>query len=138
MGKDEKIIIFVGALRPVKGVRYLIEAMKVIIDENRTTKLFIIGDGVERESLERLVEKLGLGDHVNFIGKVPNERVPEYMIASDVFVLPSLSEGFPVTILEAMASGLPIVATNVGGLPEIIKENENGFLVKQKRERAVC
>lgn len=132
VGEDEKIIIFVGALRPVKGVRYLIEAMKVITDENRSTKLFLVGDGKERESLESLVEKLGLENHVNFIGKVPNERVPEYMIASDVFVLPSLSEGFPVTVLEAMASGLPIITTNVGGLSEIIKKNENGFLVKPK------
>ena len=128
----EKIIIFVGGLRPVKGVKYLIEAMKIIIDKNRNTKLFIVGDGEEREYLENLVRNLNLEKHINFIGQVPNEEVREYMAASNVFILPSLSEGFPVTVVEAMASGLPIVATNVRGLPEIVKDGENGFLVEPK------
>jgi len=66
------------------------------------------------------------------MGKVPNEKVPEYMAAADIFVLPSLSEGFPVVIVEAMASGLPIVATNITGLPEIVHDGENGFLVEPK------
>ncbi|NLI56859.1 glycosyltransferase family 4 protein, partial [bacterium] len=69
------------------------------------------------------------------IGEINNSLVPEYLIESDIFVLPSLSEGFPVVVLEAMASGLPVVATNVGGLPEIIQENKNGFLVEPQNPR---
>ncbi|MFV9631150.1 MAG: glycosyltransferase family 4 protein [Methanosarcinales archaeon] len=129
---DEKVILFVGTLRPVKGIRYLIEAMRLIKDKNESTKLFLVGDGEEREYLKNLVKGLILEECVRFIGKVPNEKVPECMVASDVFVLPSLSEGFPVVILEAMASGLPIIATKVTGLLEIVKDGKNGILVESK------
>lgn len=129
---NEKIITFVGTLRPVKGLKYLIKAMKFMIEENKNVKLMLVGDGEEREELESLVEDFGLKERVEFIGRVQNEEIPQYLVTSDVFVLPSLSEGFPVTILEAMASELPIVATKVGGLPEIIKDGENGFLVEPK------
>lgn len=136
--KDEKIILFVGTLRPVKGVKYLIEAMKTITDKNKNTRLFLVGDGEERKYLENLVRTLNIERYVTFIGKVQNDKVPEYMTASDVFVLPSLSEGFPVTVVEAMASGLPIVATDVRGLPEIIKNDENGFLVEPKNPNRIA
>ena len=75
---------------------------------------------------------------MEFVGQIPNERVPQYMAASDVFVLPSLSEGFPNVILEAMASELPIVTTNVRGLPEIIKDGENGFLVEPRSPEQIA
>jgi len=127
---NEKIIIFVGELKQVKGVKYLIKAFKIINQKVPKAKLFLIGDGKQKKELEELVEKLNLKQNVVFVGKVMNEDVPEYMVASDIFVLSSLSEGLPVTILEAMASGLPIIATKVRGLSEIIKEGENGFLVK--------
>lgn len=129
---DEKVILFVGTLRPVKGIRYLIEAMRLIKDKNESTKLFLVGDGEEREYLKNLVKGLILEECVRFIGKLPNEKVPECMVASDVFVLPSLSEGFPVVILEAMASGLPIISTKVTGLLEIVKDGKNGILVESK------
>ena len=127
---NENIITFVGTLRPVKGVKYLIKAMELIVKKNENAKLMLVGDGEEREELESLVEEFGLKERVKFVGRVQNEEIPQYMAASDVLVLPSLSEGFPVTILEAMASGLSIVATKVGGLPEIVKDGENGFLVE--------
>ena len=76
-----------------------------------------------------MVKKLRLSKCVLFVGQVPNSKISEYMFASDIFVLPSLSEGLPVTILEALAAGLPIVTTNVRGLPEIVKNGENGFTV---------
>jgi N-acetyl-alpha-D-glucosaminyl L-malate synthase BshA len=129
---DKKRIIFVGTLRPVKSVKYLIKAIKIIIQKDINTRLMLVGDGDERGNLEKLVKELSLEEYVKFVGKVPNEEVPEYMAVSDVFVLPSLSESFGIVNLEAMASGLPIVATKVGGLPEIIKDGENGFLVEPK------
>ena len=132
LNNNDKIILFVGTLRPVKGLKYLIQAMNMVRQKDTKARLMLIGYGEERQSLEGLVKELDLGDRVTFVGKVPNEKVPEYMAASDIFVLPSLSEGFPVVILEAMASGLPIVATKVGGLPEIVKDGENGFLVKPR------
>lgn len=127
---EERVILFVGTLRPVKGVKYLIEAMSIINHVDDRVRLLLVGGGEERGNLEILAKRLAVADKVNFMGKVPHQKVPEFMSASDVFVLPSLSEGFPLTILEAMASGLPVVASRVGGLPEIIQEGKNGFLTE--------
>jgi glycosyltransferase involved in cell wall biosynthesis len=128
--KNTKIILYVGTFRPVKGLKYLIEAMKIIgCNEKR---LIIIGHGEEKEDMEKLVKNLNLENCVTFLGKTPNSEVIKYMVSSDVFVLPSLSEGFPITILEAMASALPIVTTKVRGLPEIFKDGQNGFLVEPR------
>ncbi len=135
---DEKTLLFVGRLDPIKGVAYLIEAMNTIVKRNPQVRLLLVGDGKERRSLETLVEELRLVEYVSFVGKVPNEKVPEYMAATDVLVLPSLSEGFPVVLLEAMACGLPIVATNVGGIPEIVRDGENGFLVEPESSKEIA
>ncbi len=133
----QKTILFVGRLHPIKGVAYLIEAMKTIVNKNPKARLLLVGDGGERQNLQNLVKKLDLTKYVDFIGKVGNEKVLEYMATSDVLVLPSLSEGFPVTMLEAMACGLPIVATKIGGIPEIVKNGENGFLVEPQNTREI-
>lgn len=135
---EEKILTFVGTLRPFKGVEYLIRAMKIIRQKNADARLMLVGNGENREKLEKLVKELILEEYVRFIGKVQNEEVPEYMVASDIFILPSLSEGFPVTVLEAMASGLPIIVTRVRGLQEIIKDGENGFLVEPKNPEQIA
>ncbi len=128
----EKLVIFVGRFRPDKGVRYLIEAMEIIRQKGQPVKLILGGEGPEEENLKQLVEQLNLGSCINFIGQIPNEKVPQYMVAAHVFALSSLSEGFPNVVLEAMASGLPIVASKVGGLTEIVRDAENGFLVEPK------
>ena len=129
IGETKQIIIFVGSLIPVKGVKYLVEAMSILTQHLPEARLLVVGNGEEETKLKQQVAQLNLESHVTFAGKVPNERIPEFMTASDIFVLPSLSEGFPVTVLEAMAAGLPIVTTNVRGLPEIVRDGENGFLV---------
>jgi N-acetyl-alpha-D-glucosaminyl L-malate synthase BshA len=130
---DERIILFVGNLRPVKGVKYLIQAMKLINDKNRYVRLFVVGAGPERDYLENLTKELDLKKYINFVGRVSSFKIPEYMIASDLFVLPSLSEGLPLVILEAMASGLPIIASKIGGLPEIVRDKENGFIIEPQQ-----
>jgi len=129
---EDKIIIFVGNLRKVKGVEYLIESMKEITEKEKNAKLIILGDGEERSDLEELVSTLFMDKYIKFLGRISNESIPKYMMASDLFVLPSVSESFGIVNLEAMASGLPIVATKVGGVPEIIKENINGLLVEPR------
>ena len=126
---DRSSIIFVGTLRPVKGLQYLILAMGTVKQEIPNAELLIVGDGPQKEYLKELVRRENLGQAVSFAGKVDNEKIPEYLASSDIFVLPSLSEGFPTVLLEAAAYGLPIVATNVSGNSEIIKDGENGFLV---------
>lgn len=136
----QKIILFVGELKWEKGVRYLIEAMTTIKQKEPMARLLIVGDGEERRALEELTEGLNLRGQVSFAGRIPNEVVPQYMAASDVFVLPSLlaSESFGIVNLEAMASGLPIVVSRVRGLGEIVEDGQNGFLVKPKSPEAIA
>lgn len=128
-GNPGKKILFVGRLHPVKGTQYLLGAMSIVHRELPEAKLILVGDGEEREHLETLTDNLGIRECVEFAGGVPHERVEDYMNQAEVFVLPSLSEGFPVTILEAMACGLPVVATRVGGIPDIIEDGTNGYLI---------
>jgi glycosyltransferase involved in cell wall biosynthesis len=91
----------------------------------------LVGYGDE-QNINDLIKKFDLADCVLFTGKVANEDVPQYLVASDVFVLPSLYEGFGIVILEAMAAGLPVISTNVGGPPNILTEGVNGYLVEVK------
>jgi glycosyltransferase involved in cell wall biosynthesis len=130
---DTKNILFVGSLYPVKGVQYLITAMKKIHDEFPDARLIIVGDGDERERLAAQSIQLDIQKYVQFVGKVPHEKVKTFMKQADVFVLPSLSEGLPNVILEAMACGLPIVASSVDGIPDIIKNGIHGYLVEVKK-----
>jgi glycosyltransferase involved in cell wall biosynthesis len=127
---ENRVILFVGRLRPQKNVACLINAMKIIVEHNPKTKLLIIGDGQEEEELKGLTKKLNLGEYIEFVGKVPHEKIPVYMSVADVFILPSLFEGLPNVILEAMAAGLPVVVTRVSGLWEIVIDGVNGFLVE--------
>jgi glycosyltransferase involved in cell wall biosynthesis len=127
-----KTIIFVGRLHPVKGVQYLIEAMATVHQQMPDVKLIIVGDGAERAMLEELAERLNLSDCIQFAGKVPQESIPRLMHQADVFALSSLSESFGIVNLEAMAAGLPIVATKVGGIPDVVEEGVNGHLVNAK------
>jgi glycosyltransferase involved in cell wall biosynthesis len=138
IGPDEKVITFIGRLHPVKGVLYLIKAMNLVKDKEPKAKLLLIGDGEDRDALKETANKLNLERFVTFLQQIPAQNIPEYTVASDVFVLPSLSEGFPLTVLEAMASGLPIVTTRVRGLPEIVTEGENGFLVEPKNPQQLA
>jgi len=138
LNNSDSVIVFVGSLRPVKGVKYLIQAMDIVRQKDTNARLMLVGDGEERDYLRSVVSELHLGRYVTFVGEVTNDDVPQYMIASDVFALPSLSEGFPVVSLEAMASGLPIVATKIGGLPEIIEDGRNGFLVKPREAKEIA
>lgn len=133
-----KTIIFVGRLHPVKGVQYLIEAMAIVHQQMPDVKLVIVGDGVQRSMLEELTERLNLNDCIQFAGKVPQESVPRLMHQADVFALSSLSESFGIVNLEAMAAGLPIVATKVGGIPDIVEEGVNGYLVNAKSSEEIA
>lgn len=135
--KRHKTLLFVGRLQTIKGVTYLIEAMN-IIKNYYDVNLLIVGDGNDREKLEALVEKLELNDVISFIGEVPSTEIPKYMAESDIFILPSISEGFPLVLLEAMASGLTVVASNIGGIPEIIKDGTNGFLTESMNSNDIA
>jgi glycosyltransferase involved in cell wall biosynthesis len=133
--RETNQLITVTRLIPIKGIAHLITALRLV----NNVKLLIIGDGPERENLERLVQELGLNDDVVFLGWIDhNNLFWEYLQRSTIFVLPSLSEGCPRVLIEAMACGLPIVATRVGGIPEIIDNDVNGILVPPSDENALA
>lgn len=132
ISNDEKVILYVGRLNAIKGVEYLIEAMDKVNRNYSNARLLLVGDGNLRRILENRVEKLGLSRCITFVGLVSTQDVSKYLANADIFVLPSLSEGFPNVILEAMAVGLPIITTKIRGLPEIVKEGINGYLVDPK------
>jgi len=118
-------LITVCRLTAWKGVDGLIETIASLPDVG----LVVVGDGPERENLEALVGQLGVGERVHFAGRVPGERVHAYLRACDLFVLNSRYEGLPHVVLEALAAGLPVVATDAGGTGEVIQDGVNGRLV---------
>ena len=122
---DGDVLVFAGRLGPQKAVGVLLEALRRISD----VTLVIAGDGPERPTLERRVAELGLDARVRFLGSVPRETVLRLFRASDASVLPSAWENFPHTVVEALAVGCPVIATAVGGVPEVVRDGENGLLV---------
>jgi glycosyltransferase involved in cell wall biosynthesis len=136
---DQKIrFLFVGRLESEKGLKYLFHAVKLLQGRTKNFDVLLVGDGAQRKRLEILAQSLDIEEYVQFKGKVNMNSVTDIYRNSDVFVLPSIHEGFGIVNLEAMASGLPIIATNVGGVPEIIKDGENGLLVEPKDSKALA
>ena len=129
--QDTKLVGTVANFYPVKGLEYLIEAADLIKDNN--IKFIIIGEGQERKKLENLIKKYGLENNFFLIGAIPEAY--KYLKAFDIFVLSSVKEGFPWTILEAMAAGVPVIATAVGVMPEIIENKINGILVETRNPK---
>ncbi len=118
---------------PSKGLEYLIEAARAALPK---AKFYIIGEGAERKKLEALIKKYKLEQKVFLLGAIP--KAQKYLKAFDLFVLPSLKEGFPYAVIEAMHAGLPIISTNVGGIPEIITNQKNGILVPPKKPKILA
>lgn len=121
---DERILIHVSNFRPVKRVDDVLYIFRIIKDEI-PAKLLLIGDGPERSKCEDLSRRLGLTGDVRFLGK--QDAVEELLAVSDLFLLPSASESFGLAALEAMACEVPVVSSNVGGIPEVNIDGETGF-----------
>lgn len=119
-----------------KGLGYLLEAALRVRAADPTVRFVIAGDGPSRRALEQRAASLGLGDTVRFLGY--RSDVPRVLSTVDAYVLPSLWEGLPLALLEAMACGKPIVATRVGGNPEVVSDGENGFLVPPRDPEALA
>ncbi|SDK51095.1 glycosyltransferase family 4 protein [Methanoculleus thermophilus] len=128
--QDKKIILTVGNLEPVKGQRYLVEAVQRIIRERKNILCVIVGAGKVRTALERQIRSLGLEDYILLAGGKPHDEIPLWMNACDLFVLPSLRESFGVVQIEAMACGKPVVATRNGGSEEVVISDKYGLLVE--------
>lgn len=125
--EDNLIVGTIGRLTEIKGQEYLIRAARKVVRNNPKTTFILVGDGELREQLETMVEAMGLREHVRFLGW--HNDVAAVMSIMDVFVLPSLNEGMGRVLAEAMASGKPIIASDIGGIPDLVSDRDNGYLV---------
>ena len=132
LDQDTRVILYVGNLKASKGCLDLIDAFAMFKDENGIADLIIIGSGPCEAAIQTKIEQLGLTRCVHLAGQQKHELLPTWMGAADLIVLPSHAEGVPNVLLEAMACGKPIVATNIGGIPEIVPD-DCGILVEPKQ-----
>src|SRR6185503_13197362 len=124
--EGEPLLVHVSNFRPVKRPVDCIEILARVLDKKVGTRLVMVGDGSERPNCEHRARKLGISDRCVFVGKQP--KIADYLSAADVLLLPSEQESFGLAALEAMACEVPVVASRVGGIPEVVTDGETGFL----------
>jgi len=134
--RGETVIVHVGRFEPPKNHRLLLEAFSVASSKCSKLKLWLVGDGKLRSSVKEMVQNLGLRDRVLFLGT--RSDIPKLMACSDIFVLSSKWEGLPLVVIEAMAAGKPVVATAVGGVPELVENGLTGLLVPSDNANALA
>jgi len=125
---DANLLTTVAVLRPQKGIQYMIRALPVVLASTPNTYYLVVGDGSHRDTLVEEANKADVSSRVIFAGM--RKDVARLLVASDVFVLPTLTEALPTVLAEAMAAKLPIVASRVGGIPEMLTDGQNGCLVE--------
>ena len=133
---EKKRILLVASLSTIKGIPYLLQALAQLKEKRKDFVLDIVGDGPNSQEYENLTAKLELGGIVRFHGLKSKPEVAKYMRQCDFFVLPSLWENLPCVLIEAMASGIPVIATDVGGVKEMINENV-GLLIPPKNTKSL-
>jgi len=133
LAENARLLVNIGNLEEYKGQKYLIESMKTILAAHQDVMLYIVGQGSLKPELQSLINRYDLQSRVILAGgNKPADEIPLWMNACDVFVLPSISEGNPTVMFEALACGKPFVGTKVGGIPEIITNNKLGILVEPR------
>lgn len=136
LGKDGLLLGFTGRLVWYKGQQYLIAALQQVIKKYPHTRLLLVGEGKNRETLEQMVPGPGLSENILFLGN--RTDIPRVLRALDLFVSPSLRDGMPGAVMEAMAAGLPVIATDADGSKDLIRNYENGILVPVRNSNAIA
>ncbi len=131
--KTRKNIIYLGRIEEKKGLVYLIGAMPKVLEKFKAT-LFILGEGPGKNELVKKIIELNLQDNIKFLGRTTGQKKLDYFKLADIFINPSLAEGLPVTLLEAFSNGKAIIATDVGGVSDALKNNYNGLLIKPRNK----
>ncbi|MBI2634899.1 glycosyltransferase family 4 protein, partial [Candidatus Peregrinibacteria bacterium] len=136
LAKENTLIVAtIAELHERKGQKYLLQAIPETVKKFPNVKFVFIGEGHDRQNLEKLARKLNIENHTIFLGR--QKKIPNLLKASDIFCLPSRREAFGLVNLEAMITGLPVVATKTGGIPEIIENNKTGLLVEPENSEAL-
>jgi glycosyltransferase involved in cell wall biosynthesis len=128
----------VGRLVPQKGLEYLLRASAILKEKDVDHEIVLVGEGPLQKDLEKLARKLGISGTTRFLGRLPREELLEEYGNAGVFVLPSVWEGLPLTLLEAWAAGLPVLATRVGGIPDVCVHLDNSVLAEPKNPEALA
>ena len=127
---SEPCVLFVGSLIPRKGLHFLVEAAKKIVKEQPKTKFLIVGEGPLRKQLDNSIEAANLGRNFQFLGNLKDDKLLAVYNCADVFALPSIQEGQGIVLLEAQACLKPVVAFDIGGVNEAVRNGETGLLVQ--------
>lgn len=125
---EATVVLFVGSLISRKGVDLLLTAIARVMENDSRVRLIVVGEGPLREQLEAQSRDLVIDKMVRFVGRKSNQELPIWYSAADIFVLPSLREGTPLALLEALSCGLPVIVSRAGGMPELIVDGKNGLL----------
>lgn len=135
---NEPLVLYLGRFDYRKGVENLVKAIPLVLQQNEDVKFLLVGKGPFENALKNLAVKLRVKDSIIFHPSVSDFDLPKYYAAADVFVFPSLWEGFGLSLLEALASGKAIISTNVSAIPEIITHNKTGLLVEPKNHKQIA
>lgn len=130
ISENGRLLLYIGNLLPVKGLDFLLPAFAKVAKDAQDLRLILIGDGPLKKELYQLATDLQIQDRVSFVGRKPYAEIPQWIAASDVVTLTSRSEGLPSVLLETMGCGRPMVATDVGGIKEVLKDGETGLLAE--------
>jgi len=132
LGINQSALVFVSVGRLVvqKGYGYLVESLATVLKKTPHFRMYVLGEGTSRAEIQRAIDEQGLADNIKLVGNTDNVR--EFLRAADLFVMSSLWEGLPVSLLEAMACGVPVVSTRVGGVSEVVENGIVGFLAEPK------
>ncbi|PID56534.1 glycosyl transferase [candidate division KSB3 bacterium] len=135
---SEVRILFVSRVIQRKGLRYLIDAVPAVCEQaQQPFVIHIVGDGPDNEFFTQQIQEAGLNSYFRFHGYIDHDKLPQYYRDADIFVLPSLAEGMPNVVLEAIGSGLPVIATRVPGSEDLVHDGENGFLLPPRDSAAL-
>jgi colanic acid/amylovoran biosynthesis glycosyltransferase len=126
---NSKRLLYTGRLSAAKGVPILFQALQQIVPHHPNLVLTLVGDGADRVALEMLAADLDLTPYLKFVGYQSQDAVCQYLLNSDIFVLPSFSEGLPVALMEALAAGVPVITTAIAGIGELVEDGVNGYLI---------
>lgn len=135
---NEPLFVWVGRFVPEKGLLYLIKAIELVVSKYKDAKFVLVGDGPVLLSIRKMVNKSRLNRNVKFTGFLDSKSISNILSKATAFVFPSLKEGMPKAVLEAMASGLPIIASNIPGVNEVVKDKYNGLLVPPRNHHALA
>lgn len=128
----------VKRMAPIYGPEFLLQAFASISSKYPNARLIFVGGGPQEDGLKKMAKSLNISEDCHFIGSVPHDEVPKLLNRFDIFCAPSISESFGVAVIEASACGLPVIVSNVGGLPEVVKDGETGIIVPLKNVNALA